>query len=245
MPKKAFFCVAIDTILTATTLFMKKYLFYLLPLICIILFSCQKEITDPNPQTETGENGNPDTGTYLPLTKDTYWKYKDSASGAFTTLQVLDIKKVINGRTYTAVLGTDPMQTDTFYMTQQNRDYYNYAAVDNGTSSGTFLFHYLNDTAAVGRSWEYQAGQGNGVPAFFKTTIVERNLTRTVNNATYYDVIHTRMELSYDMSGQRTPAGSYEYYIAKDVGIIQVKTSIGLFGFEMIASSDLVEYEIK
>jgi hypothetical protein len=219
---------------------MKKRSFYLFPFLLLTLYSCQKEVSDPDMQPPTGS-----TDSYLPLTANTYWKYQDSASGAFTTLKVLNKTKTINGKSFTAVQGTNDSQTDTSYMTRQGADYFNYAEVDNGMSSGTFLFHYLNDTAAVGRNWEYQAGQGNGFPAYFKTTIVERNITRTIRNKNFTGVIHTRMEMSYDILGARTPAATYDYYIAKGVGIIQVKTIIDMLGFNMTASSDIIEYQVK
>jgi hypothetical protein len=227
-----------------TTLFMKKSFFFLLSLLSFLLFSCQKEAGDPDFQPENGGNNPAGTDTYLPLTKSTFWKYKDSATGMITTMTVLDKTKTINGKSYTAVLGTNN-QTDTFYMTRQGADYFNYAEVSNGASSGTVLFHYLNDTAAVGRNWEYLAGQGNGFPAYFKTTIVERNRTHTVQGKAYSNVIHTRMELSYDMMGERIPAATYDYYIAKNIGIIQVKTIIDMLGASLIASNDLIEYQIK
>ena len=221
---------------------MRKHVAYLLSFVVILLWSCQKEVDDPNMQPGTGTTS---TGNYLPLTKDTYWKFKDSASGAFTTLTVLDKTRSINGRLYTAVLGSNTSQTDTFYMTKQGADYFEYAEAGNGTSSGMFLFHYLNDTAATGQSWEYLAGEGNGFPAYIKTTIMERGVSRTVQSKTYTDVIHTRMEMSYDISGERMSAATYDYYIANGIGIIQVKSNMDMLGVQMVASSDLVEYQVK
>jgi hypothetical protein len=230
-----------------TNVFTKKHFCYLLSFVLITLVSCQKEVDDPDMQPPTASNGGNNSGsyTYMPLTKNTYWRYKDSITGLVTAMTVLDKKKTINGRTYTAVLGSNNTQNDTAYMTQQNREYFNYAELNNGASNGSFLFHYLNDTAAVGSNWEYLAGEGNGFPAYFKTTIIERDLTHTVLNRTYNDVIHTRMEMSYDIFGVRTPAAIYEYYVAKNVGIIQVRTRISMLGVEMTSSSDLMEYQIK
>lgn len=181
----------------------------------------------------------------MPLTKNNVWKFRDSTSGMLTTMTALDKTVVLNGRTFTTVVGKNTIQTDTFQMTRQGADYFNYARVDNGTSSGTFLFHYLNDTASVGKSWEYLAGEGNGIPAYFKTTILRRDFTHSVQGKTYANVIHTRMELSYDIMGNRLPAATYEYYCAKDIGIIQVKSKIDMFGIVLVASSDLMEYQVR
>lgn len=223
---------------------MKTHFIYLISVLFITLSSCQKEASDPDLQPTTGGTGNTASGTYLPLTKNTFWKYLDSASGDITTMTVLGLTKTINGKLYTAVLSSNSLQTDTGYMTRQGADYFTYAEVNNGASSGNFLFHYLNDTAAVGSSWEYVAGQGNGFTAYFKTVVVERSLSRTVHGKSYANVIHTRMYLSYDL-GERVDAGYYDYYIAKDVGIIQAKGNLGMFGTQFTVSSDLIDYQIK
>jgi hypothetical protein len=223
---------------------MKTRVVYLLFILLVALSSCQKEVTDPNLESSNGDTGNTAI-TFLPLTKNTYWKYQDSASGDVTTMTVLDQTKTINGRLFTAVLGSNSIQADTVYMAKQDHDYFTYAEVNNGTSSGTLLFHFLNDTAAVGQSWEYLAGQGNGFTAYFKTTVVERSLSRTVHGKTYTNVIHTTMELSYDIGGQRLSAGTYDYFTAQDVGIIQSKANLGMSGFDMTVSSDLIDYQIK
>lgn len=221
---------------------MKKILLCLLPLF-IVLVSCQKEVSDATMQPPGGTT--PDDGTYLPLTKGTYWKYQDSATGSFTTLTVLDKTKTINGRLYTAVLTTTDQSADTLYMAQQSHDYFYYADVASSTSSGSFLFHYLNDTASIGQSWQYIAGQGNGFEAQIKTTILERNITRTVHNKTYNNVIRAQMDLYYDILGTLTHATTYDHYVAKGIGFVQIKATFGLLGFSTVTSSDLVEYEIK
>jgi hypothetical protein len=224
---------------------MKKHFCFLFLVALNFFVSCQKEVADPDMQPPTSGTGGQQVDTYMPLTKNTYWRYKDSITGTVTVMTVLDKKKAISGRTYTAVLGSNTAQTDTFYMTQQNRDYYNYVWVNNGGHSAVLVMHYLNDTASVGTTWEYLAGQGNGFAAYFKTTIVERDLTHTVLNRTYNDVIHTRMEMSYDIMGQRISAGIYEYYVAKNIGIVQVKNRLSMLGVELTTSSDLMEYQIK
>jgi hypothetical protein len=129
---------------------MKKHFCFLFLVALNFLVSCQKEVTDPDMQPPTSGTGGQQVDTYMPLTKNTYWRYKDSITSAVTVMTVLDKKKAISGRTYTAVLGSNTAQTDTFYMTQQNRDYYNYVWVNNGGHSAVLVMHYLNDTAVGG-----------------------------------------------------------------------------------------------
>jgi hypothetical protein len=229
---------------------MKHQLFLLL---CILAFiSCQKqfEISDST-QGGTGSGGGTGTtpgttsGAYQAYTKGSYWKYKDSATGGFTTMTATDKTKTINGRNYTAFLQANATQSDTAYYANENHDYYNYFDVKSNTSGATMLLHYLNDTATVGRSWQYAAGQGNGFAAYIRTTTLEKNISLTVNGKTYNNVIHTNLDLMYDVLGTLDKWASYEYYVAKDVGLIRLRTTISTLGLSVVSTLDLVEYQIK
>ncbi|HEX6914374.1 MAG TPA: hypothetical protein VF145_03995, partial [Chitinophagaceae bacterium] len=140
--------------------------------------------------------------------------------------------------------GSNP---DTGWAASPVPNYY-MAAKGNSPNSGApydILFHFLNDTASVGYNWQYVAGQGNGFTAHIKTTIIEKGITMTVAGKSYSNVIHTRLELIYDVFGTMTPSGSYDYFIAKGVGIIKIRSDIGMFGMTFQACSDLVDYSIK
>lgn len=209
----------------------------------VFLLGCQQEV-DPDLITNTGNNGNT-AGSYQPLTVNSWWKFRDSASGAFSTLKVTTTSKVINGRTFAGVLGTNTSgQSDSIWMASPKPDYF---YLGKGVSPNTgapydLLFHFLNDTAAAGYSWEYAAGHGNGFAATVRTTIVEKGLTVTIAGKTYNDVIHTNLELAYDITGT---VGYYDFYIAKGVGIIRIRFELDFFGFITTSCSDLVEYDIE
>jgi hypothetical protein len=137
--------------------------------------------------------------------------------------------------------------TDTGWMASPQPNYYLYAkgVSPNTGASYDILFHYLNDTASVGNSWQYTAGQGNGFTAYIQTTIIEHNLTMTVAGKSYNNVIHTRLVWTYDIFGTSLDAMMYDYFTAKGVGIIKVRSE-GLTlisGFK--ACSDLIDYSIK
>jgi len=82
--------------------------------------------------------------------------------------------------------------------------------------------------------------------AIVKTTIVERNLSMTVTGKHFKNVIHTRLDLKYDMLGFIMEAGTYDYFIAKGVGIIKVRTQLLNFGVPVLQScADLTDHLIK
>jgi hypothetical protein len=223
------------------------------------LVSCQKEI-DPSTLsgsgaaapgngpgtggsgTETGSNG-----AYFPISSGTWWKYKDTASNGLSTETVVNRTKTINNIVYTAMLGENGVQKDTGWAAAPQPNYY---LSEKGVSPNTgaaydLTFHYLNDTASVGYTWRYAAGQGNGFTSYIQTTIIERNITMVVSGKSFSNVIHTRLDLSYNILGSVMDFMTYDYFVAKGVGIIKVRSEGQnlLAGFK--ACSDLVDYSIK
>ena len=235
---------------------MRKFIPVLL-CICssIFFFSCQKEIdfTDPSQGNNggTGSGGNGGTGSasdsYYPLTKDSWWKYKDSLTGTVTDGKAISRTKTINGIVYTAIVPVTAPATDTAWFAAPRPNYYiTQKGVSPSGNSFDITFHYLNDTASVGYNWQYNAGQGNGFTAFIKTTIMEKNINMTVAGKNYTNVIHTRLVLSYDVLGTITDFGVYDYYTAKGIGIIKIGTELSMFGMIMLqTSADLLDYSIK
>jgi hypothetical protein len=226
------------------------------PGIAIILFlpsfyllSCQKEV-DRNTLSPAGGNGgagNNTQGSFHPTSAGSWWKYKDTATGSTSTSTIVNRTKTINGILYTAIVGENSAQKDTAWIASPQPNYYMY---EKGTSPNTgasydVTFHYLNDTASVGYNWQYTAGQGNGFTAYIQTIIVERNINMTVGGKSFNNVIHTRLIWSYDILGTVMEVMSYDYFIAKGVGIIKVRSEGQnlLSGFK--ACYDLIDYSIK
>jgi hypothetical protein len=231
---------------------MKKLVFALMILSALV--SCQKEIDVTVPQQSGGPAGGGGTGgggstgsnSYNPITVGTWWKWKDSASGTFITDTVTNITKTISGILFNAVKASN--STDTGWMASPSPNYY---SASKGVSPNTgasydLLIHFLNDTASVGYNWQYNAGQGNGFTAYLKTTIMERNISMTVQGVTYNNVIHTHQDLSYDILGTIMSFGSYEYYVAKGIGIIKIRSDLGIAGSPTTKGcTDLVAYHIN
>lgn len=221
--------------------------------LCIFLFSCQKEI-DPNIITGPGTGGGNGGGTsnpsnsYQPLTAGTWWKYTDSASGNITTVTVTNLTKTINSIVYNKIVNTTNSQTDTTYYASPQPNYYMTARGQSPNTGAPYdlTFHYLNDTASIGRSWNDNAGQGNGFTATTQTTMMEKNITVTIAGKTYTNVIHTQMALSYDLGlGGPMDFGTYDFYFAKGIGIIRIRANLGAFGFSIPSCSDLTDYHIQ
>jgi hypothetical protein len=145
------------------------------------------------------------------------------------------------------MVNENSVQRDTAWIASPKPNYYLYAKgiSPNTGASYDVTFHYLNDTASVGYNWQYLAGQGNGFTAYIQTIIVERNISMTVAGKSFTNVTHTRLIWSYDILGTVMEVMSYDYFIAKDVGIIKVRSEgLNLLsGFK--ACSDLIDYSIK
>ena len=226
---------------------MKKITTVLSVLLSLALFSCQKEVdssilTSPGTGNNTGGN----TGGYQPLTSGSWWKYKDSTSGGFSTLTAINYTKTISNILYRGVISSPSQQSDTAYQAAPAPNYYMY---QKGFSPNTgapydLLFNYLNDTASVGYQWSYVAGSGNGFTAHHTVTIIEKGITLNVSGHNYTDVIHTRLDFSYDL-GMIMNLGVYDFYTAKNIGIVKVRAEIGGFGSFVKTCSDLVDYHIQ
>ena len=221
---------------------MSNFKFAFVSLVVSLVFiSCQRDPVSPNPQT----GGNNSATSYNPTTVGSWWKYKDSTTGGLSTTTIANRTKTINGILYSAMVSD--MAPDTAWASSAQPNYYTYAKgiSPNTGASYDILFHYLNDTASVGYSWRYTAGQGNGFTAYIRTTILERNISMTVAGKSYNNVIHTRVLWTYDVVGTLMDAMVYDYFIAKGVGIIKVRSE----GLTLLAGfkgcSDLIDYGIK
>lgn len=217
----------------------------------IVFVSCQKEIDSPAPSggNNGGTGGTPSisSGSYYPLTKDSWWKYKDSLTGTVTEGKVVANTRTAGGIQYTAIVPISTPATDTAWFASLSPNYYSYYNVISPQGVPVeILLHYLNDTASVGYSWKYTAGSGNGFTAYVTTTIAEKLASMTVVGKTYKDVIHTTLDLSYDIFGSEMDMGRYDYFTAKGVGIIKIRSGLSFMGQTVIeTSADLIDYSIK
>jgi len=84
-------------------------------------------------------------------------------------------------------------------------------------------------------------GQVNGVAARVSGKIIEKSISRTVLGKTYANVIHTQVDVQYDIDGFDSYS-TYDMYIAKWIGIIETNNSV--LG-QKFNETKLVEYNVK
>ncbi|HYE54857.1 MAG TPA: hypothetical protein VD996_08445 [Chitinophagaceae bacterium] len=214
----------------------------LLLTLAIAFASCQKDLDF---ETSTGGN-NTGEDTYQPITKGSYWKYKDSAfTGQTTLMTVTGQTKTINGKSYHVISSEatgQPAVEGYFYV---NKPVYGVRGEVPG-GQGVLDYTHLNDTASVGYTWTDDMGIIAQFPARFTGEIIERGISKVVEGKTYNDVIHTRLELEYELPiFGWTSFGSYEYYIAKNIGIIRIESNVGFAGVGVTTVMNLIEYSIK
>jgi hypothetical protein len=229
---------------------MKRLCFPLLfALLTVSLFSCQREIDFDTPTSGGGGTnpGGPALDGYQPLTTGSWWKYKDSTTGSFSTLTMLSSTRTMNGILYTDVKAESGSQVDSAHEASPRPNYYfNVKGFSPNTGAPYDLtFHYLNDTASVGSSWDYTGGQGNGFTALMHTTVIEKNISVTIEGKTYTNVIHTQTELSYDLLGTVMDFATYDYYFAKGIGTIRIRAELDAFGTTLSTCSNLLDYHLN
>jgi hypothetical protein len=115
--------------------------------------------------------------------------------------------------------------------------------LNNGTVT-TIEFIHLNDTASIGYTWTDNMAPVNGLAARFIGTIMERNISKTVAGKNFTNVMHTQLNLEYEIPFMGwTNFAVYDYYVAKGVGIIRIETFSAIAGVTTV--SDLIDYSIK
>jgi len=238
---------------------MKKFAFSLL-MAAAVLTGCNKEISvehnGSNPGGGigggggNGGNGQNGADTYQPMTVNSYWKYHQTGSIAGdVTLTATDQTQNVNGLFYHVFNGTGTYgNSQSLYSIKDHNYYVLYAGTSPNTgASFNINFLYLNDTASVGYTWTNSAGQGGGIAAYTPGKVLEKGISLTVAGKTYNDVIHTQVELQYDMPGFGSLTFiTYDYFVAKNIGVIRI-LSVGdpLYGAGINTTTDLVDYSIK
>ena len=207
----------------------------------LVFGSCSKELSVENNIDTTGTVIVPDT-TYQPLEAGSSWVYQDSATGITTTLSATDSDTVINSKSYTVFHAVSGGQTAEQYFNVSFHDYYSFGAFGYGLPNVESL--YLNDTASAGYNWQVSAGTFNGYPAQVQGQIIDTGLTVTIGSNTFPNVIHSQVNVQYNVgSGFQTPYATYDYYVAKGVGIIRVQLSIP--SVPLLATLNLISYSIQ
>lgn len=169
-------------------------------------------------------NQNPADGAYLPLTDGSFWKYSYASDGGTTdtlTVKMTGGTTLIDGKTYYNAASTYKKGTSLGYFYAGNHIYATRTA-DEGL--GSMELQLLNDTASVGYQWitiPNASGELGGTQVRTVNTIKEKNITRTLNGKTFTSVIHTQVQLQYKSSSGFGTSVTYDFYLAKGIGLIE------------------------
>ena len=193
--------------------------------------------------TGTGSQSN----TYMPQTKGTFWKYASTGLLSDTTTNTMTGgTTTFNNKVYynETTVSQHYKTTSSNYLYSGNHIYSMKGTSFTGTVVAEFL--YLNDTTSIGHSWTTSItddGTLNGVPAQLTGTMMEKGISKTLYNKTFTNVIHTQLNLQYDMglgAGFESYA-LYDFYIAKGIGIIEIDSNV----IGLTSTLVLYDYSIK
>ncbi len=220
----------------------------------VLLVNCKKEITPASTQNVTNNIEIPfnktNTGTYLPLTKNTHWTYDitstTSSQVQSSLLTVLGLQKTINNKNYETIKIIKGRETDTVYYAKTNNQYYLYT--NSGTQADQKIkleILFLYDDQPVGYQWQKDAGYVNGMAARCIGKITEKNILFTVKGQAYKDVIHTTVQIQAQIFfGFYITVSTQDFHVAKDIGIVTNTTKVS-FGDASSTTSKLTNYKIK
>ncbi len=258
-------CLLFLYIFTAYTYHMKKLLLFVLAIGCVVtLFSsCEKDATNlPKVSSQplsgsTGSgNGNGGGGSssgggstssaeYQPFTKGSYWK---QASSIFL------VDTVINTLTGNTALFNNIRYYEVNQQFQKSgvfKGYYGYADHTYSMRAATVMYGivitmpYYKDDVAIGLTWTGTVtdnGQVNGVPSRFIGKTTEKGISRVVKGKTYSNVVHTVLDMQYDLGSGFETVITYHFYLAKGIGIIETNS---FTGDKQASNAILLEYSVK
>ena len=219
---------------------MKKYLLFISAAAFISLTGCKKNY-DYLPITGIGASD-----SYAPVTKGTIWLYLDSYSGITDTLSVkmTGWSQLINKKAYYQFTSYSASKgAGTGYYFAANHKFY--IRQESPTANITIELQALIDTAETGATWSTSPtlqGNINGIPAVTADTLLEANITKKVNNVTFPNVMHTKVDLLYNFGTGFQSQATYEYYFSKGIGLIEADTYV--LGI-LIESKTLLSYTIQ
>ena len=226
---------------------MKKNLLILLPIALLIFSGCKKDVGYLT-------NGAAGTGdTYFPVTKSTTWTYADgpTTSANLQTTVMTGGTAVFNNKTYyTAADASGATPGVNGYIYSSNHVYSERAVVTSNGTTATEDITFLNEATPVGSAVTLKIsddGLVNSVPSREILTTMESGISKTVLGQPFSNVIHTKAEIQFDYglgNGFET-FFTYDFYLAKNIGLIETDGTLSFFGLSLTTNSYLKSYTIK
>lgn len=165
---------------------------------------------------------------YFPRSIGSNWGYDvlglDSLHTKSTTKDT-----ILGGDSYRVFYANGSMNDTAFYR-KSGDDYYRWDALDGNTGYMPLLF--LKENKPTGTQWESNIANTiySGIPTQVKMkyTLMDVNVSRTVNTNVFDSVIHVKNELQYKILGTFQTIQTINTYFAKNVGLIEFEAS-GLY----------------
>lgn len=215
---------------------MKKSL---LLLFAVLLFvSCSKN--DPVGPENTYKNGNSSPeNSYYPTSKGTWWKFEgflDGADASFTSTVGDEVQ--IDGQYYAKIINVASTQQTENYIRIEDNDIFSLQLIGTSILKKENEMCMVKTASPIGTSWTSKSYTNGNTTFKYDYQIVNKDMTLTIRNKTYTNVIKVQGILSVDFGGDWMPVLEYFYYFSKGVGLI--KEDAGEMG-----SIELVDYQIK
>ncbi|GAB2697938.1 hypothetical protein GCM10027037_22650 [Mucilaginibacter koreensis] len=223
---------------------MKKLLFSLTALSVLFFASCKKD--------DNQKPGDDTAGAYQPVTNGSTWSYRNTfnaipdvtAGSVDTTVTTMTAgTEKIGNITYHKLNAVSGGTTETSYLGYNNGIYSAYMSGEMAMEA--MDLPYLDEREAAGESWTNQftvVDEGETIQLQTKTTVAEKGISKTILGKAYSNVIHTTVDVQLKQAGQYNTVMTYDYYIAKNVGVIGIYTKF--MGAERF-KSELISATIK
>ena len=203
---------------------MKHFLF-LIAVAAFFASGCISSKNDPKPG-----DGTSTSDSYFPVTAGSTWTYKEEIAGATssTVIKMTGNTKTFNGKSYYEASSSSTVKGNQLgYFYSANHDF---AILQTIPGYGIDVeIHLGNDSKAAGYTWTTSptvSGYVNGFPAKMINTIKEKGISWVVNCKTFTNVMHTQVDLQYDLGSGFMSYSVYDFYLAKGVGMIESDTGI-------------------
>lgn len=191
--------------------------------LCFVIFfitSCQKDDTNPDPP--------PQAEIYLTTSANSTWNYQQIDNippQAVTNYTISSTNRdtTINGKIYHIYSDSDGGNT---YLNVTGHDYYQYDSLPLGPGSGVFERLFLKDDIAVGGTWAQTLtvdipSLPIPIPITITNTVLEKGISRTVNNIEYKNVIVVSSNISSALIPAASLTTNISSYYAPKFGLIE------------------------
>lgn len=210
---------------------MKKINYLFLLIITVLsLSSCSSD------DSKAEDNG-VTTGNYLPLAVGNKWNYTDGSTASLD--QIIGTAN-FGGTTYYEDDDSAEEINIQNWLVKKGASYYQKVGTTTQVQGSTTIviepyeIKQFRDDLVIGESWNGSASpkvtySGSSSGSFnahitYEGTITARDVSETLANVTYNNIIKAQMDVAVNSNGQINTIHS-EYWLAKDIGIIYNSTT--------------------